>query len=793
MNLSKRWLNDYVTLGVTDKEFADLMTMSGSKVEAVNVEGENLTNIVVGQLLELKKHPDSDHLWVCQVYTGNSQTLSIVTGAQNCRVKDYVPVALDNAIINGGKIIKKGAVRGIDSEGMLCSLSELGLTKHDFPYAVEDGIFILGDDCERVPGMDIRESIGLNDIITEFEITSNRPDCLSVIGLAREAAATIGQRFVVPTPETVEAKDKLEDLLDVEIFDDGKCYRYVGAVVKDVKIAPSPRWMRERLRASGVRPINNIVDITNYVMLEFGQPMHAFDIRFLEGNKVNVRCAENEERIVTLDGVERILEKDMLVIADAVKPVAVAGIMGGEFSGIMEDTKTIVFESACFNGASVRSTAKKLGMRTESSARFEKELDPNGCLLSLERALELVKILNAGTVINEVVDCNRSVKKPRVINFDPEWINRFIGINLSRTDQKAMLENLNFIVDSNTVTVPTFRNDVEHPADLAEEVARFYGYENIPNLPLTGVANGKLSDKQKYEALVNATMLACGFSEIQTYSFVGLKCFDKICLPVQCDERNCVRIANPLGEDTGIMRTTTLPSMLEVLARNFNFRNSSAKLYEIATEYLPRGNDKLPEEKQSVMLGMYGDGANFLTAKGVVEELLAVTGIRNYSVEAETENPSYHAGRCARIFKENSTIAIVGEVHPNVIANYDITTNVYAAEIDFETLYSNRETKKAYVPLPKYPSIDRDLSFVCDKSIPVLKLRDLIATAVGDLLDSITLFDVYDGEQIPRGKKSVAFSITLRSAERTLTDRDADEAMSRAVQSLNAQEISLRS
>lgn len=793
MNLSKRWLNDYVSLGVTDKEFADLMTMSGSKVEAVKIEGAGLTNIVVGQIIELEKHANSDHLWVCMVDTGKSQTHRIVTGAQNCQVNNYVPVALDNATIAGGKTIKTGAVRGINSEGMLCSLSELGLTKNDFPYAVEDGIFIIGDDCERVPGIDIRESIGLNDTITEFEITSNRPDCLSVIGLAREAAASVGQRFVVPEPEHVETKDRLDDLLNVEIVNEEKCYRYVGAVVNDVKIAPSPRWMRERLRASGIRPINNIVDITNYVMLEFGQPMHAFDIRFLEGNKVNVRCAERNERIVTLDGVERILDEDMLVIADAVKPVAIAGIMGGEFSGIMNETKTIVFESACFNGASVRITAKKLGMRTESSARFEKELDPNGCLLSLERALELVKLLNAGTVINEVVDCNRSAKNAKTISFDSEWINRFIGINLSHIEQKAILENLDFIVNSNTVSVPTFRNDVGHPADLAEEVARFYGYENIPNLPLTGVANGKLTDKQKFETLVNSTMLACGFSEIQTYSFVGSKCFDKICLPVQCDERNCVRISNPLGEDTGIMRTTTLPSMLEVLARNFNFRNPSAKLYEIATEYLPRGNDKLPEEKQNVILGMYGDGANFLTAKGVVEELLALTGIKDYSVEAETGNPSYHAGRCARIFKENTTFAIVGEVHPQVIANYDITTNVYVAEIDFEMLYANREIRKTYVPLPKYPSIDRDLSFVCDKNIPVVKLHDLIATAIGNLLDRITLFDVYEGEQIPEGKKSVAFSIALRSAERTLTDRDADEAMSRAVQSLNAQEISLRS
>jgi len=793
MNLSKRWLCDYITPNVTDKQFADMMTMSGSKVEGMKIEGNDLENIVVGEIVKIDKHPDSDHLWVCEVDTGKFGTVCIVTGAQNLKESDYVPVAMDNATVAGGKLIKSGVIRGIESAGMLCSLSELGLTKNDFPYAIEDGIFVLGDDCEKINGMDIQSAIGLNDVVTEFEITSNRPDCLSVIGLAREAAASMGQSLTTPEHTALTVRDKLDNLLEVEIHNPQKCYRYIGAVVTGVKIEPSPRWMRERLRASGVRPINNIVDITNFVMLEYGQPMHAFDIRFLEGNKVNVRCAENNEKIITLDGIERVLDSDMLVIADTIKPVAIAGIMGGEYSGIMNDTKTIVFESACFNGASVRGTAKKLGMRTESSARFEKELDPNGCIVSIARALDLVSELGAGTVMNDVVDCDCSIRKPRILQFNWEWINKFIGIHLTEIQQKKILENIDFTVESDLVTVPTYRNDVEHLADLAEEVARFYGYENIPNLPLTGIANGKLTEKQKYEKLVSETLLACGLSEIQTYSFVGAKCFDKICLPKQSDARNCVCIMNPLGEDTGIMRTTPLPSMLEVLARNFNYRNPEAKLFEIATEYIPRGTDQLPDEKQKIIVGMYGQDASFPAVKGIVEVLLNVTGIKEFSIDAETGNSSYHSGRCAKIYNEGKEIAIVGEIHPAVTENYDIAISVYAAEIDFDILFANRKTRKTYTPLPKYPSVDRDLSFICDKNIPVQKLRGLIAGAVGDLLENIVLFDVYEGEQIPDGMKSVAFSITLRSSQRTLTDLDADEAVSRAILSLKNTGISLRS
>ncbi|HPP68960.1 MAG TPA: phenylalanine--tRNA ligase subunit beta, partial [Clostridiales bacterium] len=494
MKLSKKWLNDYISLNVTDREFALGMTMSGSKVEGYEKEGEELSNIVVGKILELKKHEDSDHLWVCKVDAGQPELLQIVTGAQNLKVGDYVPVALDNSVVSGGKKIKKGKLRGVLSEGMLCSLEELGLSINDFPYAVEDGIFVLGDDCDKTLGKDIKEAIGLDDTVVEFEITSNRPDCLSVIGLAREASATFGVPYNMPEIKNKGGEGEASNLLKVRIDAPDKCYRYVGAVVKNVKIEPSPRWMRERLRASGVRPINNIVDITNYVMLEFGQPMHAFDLRYLDGAEVIVRTAKEGEKITTLDGVERELSPEMLVIADANKPVAVAGVMGGEYSGIMDDTTTIVFESACFNGTSVRRTAKKLGLRTEASARFEKELDPNGCLMSLLRALDLVEQLGAGEVVSGVVDAYPKVKESVRLPFRPDYMNEFIGINVSREQQIKYLESLDIKVEGDEIIIPTFRGDLQQQADIAEEIARLYGYENIPDEPLKGVAVGYLTD-----------------------------------------------------------------------------------------------------------------------------------------------------------------------------------------------------------------------------------------------------------------------------------------------------------
>ena len=793
MNLSKRWLHDYVNLDVTDKEFAAALTLSGSKVEGYETEGEELSNIVVARIESLEKHPDSDHLWICQVNVGAEENLQIVTGAQNLKEGDYVPAALDNSVVAGGKKIKKGKLRGVESAGMLCSLGELGLTVNDFPYAIEDGIFVLGEDCDLTLGTDIREATGFNDVVTEFEITSNRPDCLSVIGLARETAVTYGMDFVEPTPVVEPGEGDVNDLLKVSIEAPELCYRYVGAVVKNVKIEPSPRWMRERLRASGVRPINNIVDITNFVMLEYGQPIHAFDLRYLEGNEVIVRNAKQGEKITTLDGVERELSEEMLVIADAKKPVAVAGVMGGEYSGIMDDTNTIVFESACFNGPSIRMTAKKLGMRTEASSRFDKQLDPKGCRTILDRALQLVQQLGAGEVVNGAVDCDCSDKSDFTLPFEPEWVNNFIGINVSADEQKKILERLGCKVENGIITVPSFRGDLLHKADISEEIARFYGYDNIPDRQLAGVATAQYTPEQKFERLINTTMLACGLSELCTFSFISPKSYDKICLPADSAKRNCVVISNPLGEDTSVMRTTMLPSMLETLARNYNNRNAKAYLYELGKEYIWKGADELPEEPQMLCLGMYGAECSFFTIKGIVEELLYKLGVEDYDVEAVTDNPSYHPGRTAVISKDGKVIGTLGEIHPQVLGNYGIGVKAYAAEISFNACFELSRLKRTYKQLPKFPALTRDLAFVCKKSEPVLMLEKTIAQAVGKNLESIELFDVYQGSQIPEGMKSVAFNLKLRAADRTMTDEEADSAMKKAVKALEKIGISLRS
>lgn len=792
MNLSKKWLNDYFNFSMSDKEFSDMMTMSGSKVESIKHEGEELSNIVVGKILKIEMHPNADQLWICQVDVGAVQTVQIVTGAKNLTVNDFVPVALDDSVVFGGKTINKGKLRDVDSEGMLCSLSELGLTVPDFPYAAEDGIFVLGDDCEKTIGKDIRAAIGFNDTVIEFEITSNRPDCLSVVGLAREAAASSGKKLESPTPAFKGSTGNVNEHLKIGISAPEKCYRYIGSVVTDVKIEPSPRWLRERLRASGIRPINNIVDITNYVMLEYGQPMHAFDIRYLDNNEINVRCAREGEKIITLDGIERPLDTDMLVIADANKPLAVAGVMGGEYSGVMNETHTIVFESACFNGASVRNTAKKLGMRTESSARFEKELDPNGCQKSITRALELVEELGAGSVLNGLIDCNCTQREPVTIPFDWEWVNNFVGIDVPAQQQKKILERIDFTVNDDIITVPTFRKDVEHPADISEEIARFFGYENIPNSPLTGIANGKLSERQQFEKLMNEVLLACGLSEIQTYSFTSEKCFDKICLPMENEMRQCICISNPMGEDTRIMRTTCLPSMLEVISRNYKHRNPEAMFYEIATEYVSRGKEELPSEKQKIIIGMYGEESSYTLIKGIAEKVLDVAGVDAYDIDVCSDNTAYHPGRCAVITIGNENLIVLGEIHPKVQSNYEVNTKIYAAEIDLEVLMKHKNLKRVYKPLPKYPAVDRDVSFACEKSIPVLRLKNIMAQAAGPLLESISLFDIYEGSQIAEGTKSLAFSIRLRSSERTLTDKDADEAMSNVVNALNKLGINLR-
>lgn len=796
MNLSMKWLSDYVTLDTTVKDFCAAMTMSGSKVEVATEEGSEIKNVVVGKLLSVVPHENSDHLVVCQVDVGQEQPIQIVTGAPNVKAGDIVPVALCGAELPNGVKIKKGKLRGVESNGMLCSLGELGLTVHDFPYAIADGIFLIQEDCQI--GQDIHEAIGLNDTSVEFEITSNRPDCLSVTGLAREAAATYHVPLNLKKPTFQGIDGNIQDALQVEIQNKEKCPRYAAGIVKNVKIAPSPRWMRERLRASGVRPINNLVDITNYVMLEYGQPMHAFDLRYVKDGKIVVRNAAEGETITTLDGVTRTLSPEMLVIADAEKPIAVAGVMGGEYSGIMEDTNTVVFESAYFEPVQVRRTAKKLGMRTDASARYEKGLDPEGCLRTLERAFELVELLGAGEPVRTRIDLNYNQKQRNRIPFDPDWINKFLGTDISREEMCDTMKMLEIEVDGDTCISPSFRIDLERPADLAEEVARIYGYNNIPSTVIKGIANASLTPKQKFRRTLENATVAVGCYGILTYSFISPKYFDKIALPADSSLRKTVVISNPLGEDTSVMRTTTLPSMLETLSLNYKNRNAAVALYEIGKEYLPTAPDKLPEEPDRLTIGMYGDDADFFTLKGMVETILETAGLHDCTYKAcGTDAPfdeicALHPGRSAVIYAGETPIGYLGEVHPTVQKNYDIGTRTYVAKLLIDEMQPLAQTEITYQPLPKFPAITRDLSLVCADEVPVGDLQAAMKNAVGNILEQITLFDVYKGEQIAAGMKSVSFSIRMRSHEGTLTDEQADAAMKRVLKALKEHGATLR-
>ncbi len=796
MNLSMKWLSDYVTLDTTVKDFCAAMTMSGSKVEVATEEGSEIKNVVVGKLLSVVPHENSDHLVVCQVDVGQEQPIQIVTGAPNVKAGDIVPVALCGAELPNGVKIKKGKLRGVESNGMLCSLGELGLTVHDFPYAIADGIFLIQEDCQI--GQDIHEAIGLNDTSVEFEITSNRPDCLSVTGLAREAAATYHVPLNLKKPTFQGIDGNIQDALQVEIQNKEKCPRYAAGIVKNVKIAPSPRWMRERLRASGVRPINNLVDITNYVMLEYGQPMHAFDLRYVKDGKIVVRNAAEGETITTLDGVTRTLSPEMLVIADAEKPIAVAGVMGGEYSGIMEDTNTVVFESAYFEPVQVRRTAKKLGMRTDASARYEKGLDPEGCLRTLERAFELVELLGAGEPVRTHIDLDYNEKQRNRIPFDPAWINKFLGTDISREEMCDTMKMLEIEVNGDTCISPSFRIDLERPADIAEEVARIYGYNNIPSTVIKGVANASLTPKQKFRRTLENATVAVGCYGILTYSFISPKYFDKIALPADSSLRKTVVISNPLGEDTSVMRTTTLPSMLETLSLNYKNRNAAVALYEIGKEYLPTAPDKLPEEPDRLTIGMYGDDADFFTLKGMVETILETAGLHDCTYKAcGTDTPfgetcALHPGRSAVIYAGETPIGYLGEVHPTVQKNYDIGTRTYVAKLLIDEMQPLAQTEITYQPLPKFPAITRDLSLVCADEIPVGDLQAAMKKAVGNILEQITLFDVYKGEQIAAGMKSVSFSIRMRSHEGTLTDEQADAAMKRVLKALKEHGATLR-
>ncbi|MBP1559502.1 MAG: phenylalanine--tRNA ligase subunit beta [Oscillospiraceae bacterium] len=793
MILSMKWLSEFVKLddSVTSRDYAEALTLSGSKVEGWEKEGEEISNVIVGKILSVEKHPDSDHLVICQLDVGKEEPVQIVTGASNVNAGDIVPVAMDKSTLPGGVKITKGKLRGVASNGMLCSLGELGLTSHDFPYAIEDGIFIMQEDCKI--GQDIQSAIGLDDTKVEFEITPNRPDCLSVIGLARETAATFDKPLELHTPVVKGGAGNITDHLSVEVQNPELCPRYIARMAKNIKIGPSPRWMRERLRASGVRPINNIVDITNYVMLEYGQPMHAFDHKFVAGGKIVVRNAKDGESITTLEGVEHKLTPDMLAICDIEKPSAVAGVMGGEYSGINDETNMIVFESANFKGSSVRLTSKALGLRTESSARFEKGLDPQMCMAAVNRACELVELLGAGEVLDGCIDIDNTDHTPHTIPFTPDWMNGFLGIDIPAEQQAAYLEKLDIKVEGDKVIVPSFRADIEDKADVAEEVARMYGYDKIPVTTISGMARGGLTDRQKFDRLAEQTMLSCGLYEIYTYSFISPKYYDKINLPADSELRRSVTITNPLGEDTSVMRTTALPSMLEVLARNYNNRNASAALYEIATEYYPKSIDELPDEVPQIMMGMYGAKYDFYTLKGIVEILMDRLGIQNWDVEPQHDNPTFHPGRCADLLVDGKVVGVFGEIHPKVCQNYEIGTKTYVARINADLLYAAERPEVEYTPLPKFPASARDLAILCDDATPVRDLERAIRSASGKLLEKLELFDVYRGKQIEEGKKSVAYNLVLRAADRTLTVEEADNVVKKVLKALDAIGATLRS
>ena len=889
MILSRNWLNEFVDLkDITDKQFNDDMTLSGSKVETVERPDEELKNVVVGKILEMKRHENSDHMWVLKIDVGQAEPVQIVTGAWNVHVGDYVPAALSGAHLPGGIKIEKGELRGVESDGMLCSLKELGMTaEHDFPYAVitpaailndyhpidkdkpsipadikpgdkvygpvvaarvlecaplgdgtfhtcldlgnatavpdtrcsnlhegdlvayntksdaictledlhaeqkefphciADGIFILREE-DAEPGLNMAHILGLDDSIVEFEITPNRPDCLSVIGLAREASATFKRPLKLHEPEPHGCGGSIAEIVDIDIEDGDLCPRYTARMVKNVKIAPSPRWMRERLRASGVRPINNIVDITNYVMLEYGQPMHAFDFSCVEGGHIIVRTAHEGETIQTLDGNERKLTPSMLCICDEHKPVCVAGVMGGANSEIVGDTAMVLFESANFNGVSVRRTASALGMRTDASSRYEKGLDMMNTIKAVERACELVELLGCGEVVDGVMDVVAKEKAPTVVKLEPDKINALLGTELSEDLMREILVSLGFILNGDDIYVPSWRGDVEHYSDIAEEVARFYGYNKIPCTLMRGeTTRGGFSEQQRFDRAIGGAVRALGYDEIITYSFISPTYYDKIRMPKDSPLRKSMKILNPLGEDTSIMRTTILPSMLEIIARNFSYRNKSARLYELGKIYLPR-EDGLADEPKYLSLGAYGDGVDFFSFKGSIETLLHELRITDVKYVACTDNDSYHPGRCAKVYAGETYLGVFGQIHPLVAANYGMDTEVYTAELSFDAMYEKRGDIPVYQPLPKFPAVTRDIAVVCDEAVTVGALEESIRRGAKGLLKDVSLFDIYRGSGVAIGKKSVAFNLVLRADDRSLTGEEADEDVQSILAALKA-------
>lgn len=788
MKAPLKWLKDYVDINVSTKDYVNAMTMSGSKVEDVVNMAKDIDKVVVGKIISIEKHPNADKLRICQVDTGN-EVLQIVTGAPNVKEGDLIPLALVGARLPGGEI-KASKLRGVESFGMMCSIDELNLTKDYLPDAPEYGVYVFTDPVE--PGTDIKDAFDLDEVV-EFEITSNRPDCLSIIGLARESAVTLGVPFKKPNVVVKEeGEGDIHSITSIEIKNPELCSRYSARLVKDVKIGPSPKWMQRRLAAAGMRPINNIVDITNYVMLEYGQPMHAFDFDKLEGGKIIVRSAKEGETIKTLDGQDRKLDPNMLVICDENRPVCIAGVMGGENSEVTENTKTILLESANFNGASVRITSKKVGLRSEASSRFEKGLDPENTIFALNRCAELIEMLGAGKIVKGIIDVYPEPKKMKALKLEPERINAFLGTQISKDEMVRIFKSLEFEVDENnmTVTPPSFRRDVEQFADLCEEIARLYDYNNIKPSLLSGKESmqGRKTYKQRMEDVIRNTMMGCGFNEAYTMSIVSPKVFDLINLPAESPLRKAVVISNPMGEDFSIMRTTTIPDMLRVLSINYNRKIDAAKLFELSYVYHPVDGELLPDERETLTLGMYGEGADYFELKGAVEELLMAMGIKDFEFKPEANEPTFHPGRTARLYigvnSEMKACALLGEIHPEVAEKNECPQRTYVAVLDVAVLIEASTTNKQYKQLPKFPAITRDLAIVVKDDLYVADLMAAIRKKGGEYLEDVTLFDVYKGAQVQEGMKSVAFSLTFRALDRTLKDEDVNEALERILKYL---------
>lgn len=807
MNASLSWIKAYVEdLDVSYQEFRDAMTLSGSKVEGFSAFDEDLDRIVIGKVLEVKPHPDADKLVVCQVDVG-SGTVQIVTGADNVFEGAKVPTVLDGgrvagghdgSMVKGGIKIKAGKLRGVDSAGMMCSIEELGSSRDMFPDAPEDGLYILPEDAPV--GEDAVEYLGLHDANYEFEITSNRVDCYSVLGLAREAAATFRKRFDDPKPEIKKTEGDINDHLQIEIRDTALCRRYSSMMVKNIRIAPSPEWLKKRLRSSGIRPINNVVDITNYVMEEYGQPMHAFDHDAIKGGKIIVQRAKDGDKFTTLDGQERELDKDILMICDAEKPIGIAGIMGGEDSKITDDVKTLVFESACFDGTNNRLSAKRLGMRTDASGKYEKGLDPNNTVPALIRACQLIEELDAGDVVGGMIDIYPEPVMPKQIRFDADKINAFLGTQIDRDTQLSYLKPLEIEYGDKTemLTIPTFRQDLLREADIAEEVARFYGYDKIPvTLPQTGINTGGLTEGFIVNEKIRTSLKASGYSEAMTYSFESPKVFDKLRLDEDDEMRKAIKIANPLGEDYSIMRTSLIDGMLTSLSVNYNRRNKKAALFELSNIYLSESipPEKLPDERMTLCAGFYNKG-DFFDLKGAIEQVFKDLGItipRSY--DNKEKLAFLHPGRQARVMIKGGReeIGFLGQVHPLVAKKYGIGTEVFLAQVDVKALCELAGFDRKYKPIPKYPAVTRDISLVMAKEVPAGDIEAVIRKCGGRLLESIELFDVYEGERIGEGEKSLAYSISFRAPDKTLEDAQVNPIIDEMIERLGEKGAKLRS